>query len=389
MQDERQYLEELFRKYQNGSVTDAEKDIIERWLSHLDVNEVPLSAEAFFQQEQRSKKALKESLLIQPETKVIRLPRWAKVAAAAAMLIITASLYFYPRLKHSPEVAARYVKPDFPPGTNRAILTLANGSKINLTGVKNGVLARQGITAIQKTNNSEIIYTATDSKGSVNDTAPLLNTISTPIGGQYQVTLPDGTKVWLNAVSYIRFPASFDGDRRRVEIGGEVYFEVAKNPHKPFIVICAGQQITVLGTHFNVNAYPEENGIKTTLLEGSVKVSALNQNIFLKPGEQSLVAYPSSSQPTALLIPDADINEAVAWQKGMFYFKRTGIATIMRQAARWYDMDVHFEGPVPDKYITGKIRRNVNASEMLKMLEYTGVKFNIQGKKVIVLSTKH
>lgn len=310
------------------------------------------------------------------------LPWLRALSAAMLLLFLSAGLYHYLKPARSLRVEAKLVKKDFTPGTNKAILTLANGAQIDLNDVKSGLLAQQGTASVNKSAEGNIIYNVADNAAvPANTTGILLNTVSTPKGGQYQVTLPDGTHAWLNAASSIRFPTVFSGTDREVAITGEVYFEVTKNKHKPFIVTCGNQQLTVLGTHFNVNAYADEEVIKTTLLEGSVKVTNGNQAVTLKPGQQSKLVKGGNALTVA---DDADIEEAVAWKNGMFVFNQADIKTVMNQISRWYDVEVKFGGQLPADHYSGKISRNVNASKVLSILELSGIKFKIEGKTIIV-----
>jgi ferric-dicitrate binding protein FerR (iron transport regulator) len=206
------------------------------------------------------------------------------------------------------------------------------------------------------------------------------NTLSTPRGGQYQLVLPDGSKVWLNASSSIHFPTAFAGHERNVELTGEAYFEIAKNKQKPFHVNVNGMQVEVLGTHFNVNAYGDEGAIKTSLLEGSVKIKKGNISGLLKPGQQGVLKKNS----TDLEIKNADMNEAIAWKNGLFEFDGADIKSIMREIGRWYDVDVVYAGKVPDRRFEGKISRDAQLSDVLKILALSNVKFSVEGKKIIV-----
>jgi len=273
---------------------------------------------------------------------------------------------------------------DIAPGGNKAVLILADGSAIVLDSASNGTISQQGNIKVQKLNNGLLAYTINGWQVSENDEA-FYNTISTPRGGQYQVTLAVGTKVWLNAASSIRFPVTFTGTERKVEITGEAYFEVAKNKAMPFKVKAATSEIEVLGTHFNVNAYDDEASIKTTLLEGSVKVSvpglaAKQSPKYLLPGQQSGI----NKEGKILVTDKVDTEEAVAWMKGHFQFKSADLKTILRQIARWYDVDIEYRGEV-NLHFTGQLTRNENVSKVFKELALTGeVHFNIDGKRIVV-----
>lgn len=310
---------------------------------------------------------------------------WLKVGVAAAMLVFVgfgAHLLLKPGKGNADKRSLAKNKPkpihDVLPGGNKAVLTLANGKTITLDSAKNGLLANQGAAQIKKTRDGQLIYES-DQDG--NTGAEAMNTVSTPRGGQYQLVLNDGSKVWLNSASSLSFPAVFKGKTREVEITGEAYFEVAKNASMPFRVKVNNTVVEVLGTHFNIMAYNDEAEMKTTLLEGSVKINNKQYSSLLKPGQQATLSQNGPIKVTDN--PDAD--DAVAWKEGIFQFRDAGLETIMRQAARWYDVQVNFAGKVPTKEFTGRISRNVKASELMGMLKYMGVNFKIEDKHITIL----
>ena len=316
-------------------------------------------------------------------------------AAAMILLVVISGIYFAGWKKVSRQVAVKGIgsdrfKNDVSPGGHKAVLILGDGARIVLDSAKNGELAQQGDAKVIKLGNGELAYHA------VSANAPLTyNTISTPRGGQYRVVLPDGSKVWLNAASSLRFPTLFTGRERRVELMGEGYFEIAKNPSMPFMVsvMAAGAQagneqgggerteVEVLGTSFNVMAYTDESAVRATLLEGSVRIRKGADNKLLKPGQEAQLQRDGGLR----VVENADIEEAVAWKNELFLFDNTDIRTAMRQIARWYDVDVRYEG-ISHGGFNGQISRKVNVSELLKMLELTGeAHFKIEGKQVTVL----
>jgi hypothetical protein len=267
---------------------------------------------------------------------------------------------------------------DIAPGSNKAILRLADGTEILLDSAHDGTLAQQGVVKIIKLNNGQLAYNPQKGKSE----EILYNTITTPKGGQYQLVLADGTKVWLNAASSLRFPAAFAGKERIVELNGEGYFEVAKNASMPFHVRVHDMDVQVLGTHFNINAYTDETAMRTTLLEGSVQVSQGEQTQLLTPGQQAAASQNGQIQ----LADGVDVEEVMAWKNGMFQFQGADLETILRQAARWYDIDVEYKQRISDRF-SGQISKNVNLSQLLKILELTGkVHFEIEGRKIIVKS---
>lgn len=229
-----------------------------------------------------------------------------------------------------------------------------------------------------------VVDKAESSSGSAASAQPLYNTIETPKGGQYQVDLPDGTKVWLNAGSLLRYPTNFTGKIRSVELTGEAYFEVAKNAHKPFKVLSKNQVVEVLGTHFNISSYTDDISVKTTLLEGSVKVlsSKVNQTKLLKPGQQSDINYTNN----AFFIKSVNTDEVIAWKNGYFLFSDEDLKSIMARFARWYNVDVEYQGDVDNLRFGGMVSRSKDLTQALKVVEQAGnVKFKIEGRRVIVM----
>jgi transmembrane sensor len=297
--------------------------------------------------------------------------RWA-VAASVILMLGTGSyfLFFNKAARQLPVVNNNLpaATNDIAPGRNGAVLTLADGKKIVLDDAADG---RISADAVKK--EDQVSYVDAES------TAVTYNTLNTPRGRQFSLELADGSRVWLNAASSITYPTAFPGGERRVEITGEAYFEVAKDPGRPFHVTVNGMDVQVLGTHFNINSYSDEAVTKTTLIEGSVKITGNNSSVLLRPGQQGL-----STGSSLKVITEIDIDEVMAWKNGYFSFKGADIATIMRQVARWYDVDVVFEGKIPSRHYRGRASRNLNASQMLKVLEESGIRFRIRDRQIIV-----
>ncbi|MBC7886647.1 MAG: FecR domain-containing protein [Ferruginibacter sp.] len=269
------------------------------------------------------------------------------------------------------------LKNDAKPGGDKAILTLGDGSTIVLDEEENGTVLLQGNTKVIKLN-GKLNYS--DSGLVTNEI--LYNIISTPSGGQFQVELCDGSKVWLNSVSSLRFPTSFSGKERRVEITGEAYFEIAKNKARPFIVSINGAEIQVLGTHFNVMAYNDESLLQATLLEGSVKFVTDGNSAMLKPGQQAQLSPNGRLQ----MVSGVDLRKVMAWKNGFFIFEGSDFETVAKQLSRWYDVEVIYDRKINDLFYA-EIPRNTKLSDVLKALELTGkVRFKINGKKIIVLT---
>ncbi|HET6768388.1 MAG TPA: FecR domain-containing protein [Chitinophagaceae bacterium] len=311
--------------------------------------------------------------------RVVSFRRMAVAASILGILVLSGFLLFNKSGENSVakgKVNNKRFKNDVSPGGDKAILTLADGSTIVLDEAKNGELAEQGNSKIIKLD-GKLSYDAVDK----NPKEVVYNTISTPNGGQYRLELADGSLVWLNATSSIYFPTTFIGKERRIEITGEAYFEIAKNREMPFVVAVNGAEVQVLGTHFNINAYNDEDNVKTTLLEGSVKfVSGDNSNI-LKPGQQLQLAKNGALN----VANDVNVDEVVAWKNGLFAFENATIEKVMRQFSRWYDVEIEYRGKTDDLFIA-EMRRNIKLSDALRALELTGkVKFDIEGKKIIVM----
>ena len=308
--------------------------------------------------------------------------RWIAFAATV-ILLLGVGTYIRMRREAKPDrtkaIAAK--KHDVPPGHDGAILTLADGQKIVLDSMQNGSLATQGATRITKLNNGQLNYTSSNEK----PTEILYNTLTTPRARKATVILADGTQVWLNAASSIKYPTAFAGKERRVEIAGEAYFEIKKNAGMPFTVRRAGSDeiIQVLGTRFNVNAYDDEDAMKTTLLEGSVKVIRGKNSSILSPGQQAILG--NRNDDGIRVVDDTNIDEVMAWKNGRFQFSNMDLKTIMRQLTRWYDVDVVFEGKVPDIRVGGFIHKDVNLSTVMEFLGENGVHYKIEGKKIIIL----
>lgn len=313
----------------------------------------------------------------------------ARLSIAATVIIaLAASLYFYKDAapQAEPEVFTEInQKNDIDPANNKAILTLADGSRISLDDVKNGFVASQGNISITKTEDGEIVYQKLD-RGRNMGSLSAANTIQTPKGGRYNITLPDGSRVWLNSASTLSYPTAFASNERKVRLIGEAYFEVAKRKNVPFRVESNNQVVEVLGTHFNINSYEDEAYTKTTLLEGSVRIilnSAKPNAQLLKPGEQSL----TSPAGPDIKVQHTDTEKAIAWKNGYFKFKNTPIRDIMREIERWYDVELVYDGKLAPDEFTGYISNDVKISGVLKMLEESGgIKFTVKGRKVKVKS---
>lgn len=305
-----------------------------------------------------------------------------KVAAAILLLVAGAGTLFYLNRSGSTVTPASEqpiakIKPvDLLPGGSRATLTLGNGKSVDLESMNTAKLNDEDGTVIDK-REGLLVY---DKSGKKTEEV-LYNTLSTPRGGEYQLVLPDGSKVWLNAASSLRFPTRFAGNDRTVYLTGEAYFEVTKNPKQPFHVqLTNGQQVEVLGTQFNVMSYEDEAVIKTTLVEGKVKVKQANEVVYLTPSQQSVFGR----RDNRLTVTEADVNKEIGWKLGYFEFEDEDLPTIMRQLTRWYDMDVSFSGNIPAKYYTGSISKKLTLMNVLDILKLAGVQYSLEGRKMMI-----
>ncbi|OFX80016.1 MAG: hypothetical protein A2X20_00135 [Bacteroidetes bacterium GWE2_40_15] len=404
----------LFRSYLEQTLCESEETELMRILAGLKDDELKRLVEECYDtlpetyklDEAASDRVYK--LLVKRTSTKTYLPSFARgvfftrfaAAAAVAIIFLTATLYIFNTEPENPakeinkivEIAKPLEKPlyknDIKPGGNKAILTLADGTKVVLDDVKEGKLREQGNTTIIKLDSGKLAYN-TRSESPTLEKIVQYNTLTTPRGGKYCVTLPDGTTVWLNASTTIKFPTSFTGKERRVDLSGEAYFEVAQNIEKPFIVFAANSRIKVCGTHFNVMAYPEDNESKTTLLEGCVEVSPVkisknrfeNSVVTLTPGQQA-----SMNNISEIEVREANTEEAIAWKNGLFIFKNEEIESIMLKLSRWYGVNIIYDPSYKSIRLTGNISRSEKLSAVLRMLELTEtVTFMIEGKNITVL----
>ncbi|TKC59135.1 DUF4974 domain-containing protein [Pedobacter hiemivivus] len=381
-------LLKAIENYINGKVSPEEKQLVDDWYHTFNDTEVVIHTHERQLKELIDAK-LRERLVQTTGVQSLKaIPvhqlhtsSWRTWAAVVAVLVTTAlGLYLFTSRIDRQDLLV--TTPDFAPAKNTAILTLANGKQIKLTDQNQGQFANESGVSISKTREGELVYTALGDHGSKG--LPVgVNTIETPRGGKYQVNLPDGTKVWLNAGSLLRYPNRFIGKERSVELSGEAYFEVAKIQDKrmPFFVRTKRQTVEVLGTHFNVNNYEEEEEVKTTLLEGSVRIGSKNgKNATLKPGEQSVI------QSNSLRVQDADLSTEMAWKNGEFIFTNNDFRAEMRKVARWYDVEIIFDESLPkDISLGGFISSGKNISAVLKLIALTGkVHFKIEGRRILV-----
>lgn len=376
---------ELLVRYRNGQATEQEQAMLESRYLRWNEEGKPLHAvELLTEVDAEMWSALKERLQLDEPTISSRRSLWPKVASAAAVLLVVAAAFFYfnQQKKHGHTLQAGVN--DVAPGKQGATLTLSNGERIKLTDVSSGELAKEAGVAIRKSPDGQLVYELLQQdqgKGENNE----INTLSTAKGETYQLRLPDGSLVWLNAASSLTYAADLNRHgKRSVKLEGEAYFEIAKDKAHPFVVESRGQQIEVLGTHFNVSSYAYETNVKTTLLEGSVQIMPLQnpeKKAVLKPGEQAVATR------DFLKIVPVDVEVATAWKNGNFYFKEEPLETILYRLAYWYDVEFVYQGKKPKMLMTGIIKRNTKLSTVLHIIEISGkAKFQIEGRKVFVMN---
>lgn len=368
----------LIERYLNNGASVEETELIENYYKEFSQN--PNISDTLNEDEVNSlKAAIREKVderIRRAENPTVPIYRrkYHQMAAAILLFSMLSVLVTYKVRKAPVNLVAQ--NHDLAPGGNKAILTLANGAKINVGAIQNGALTAQPGTQIIK-QNGQLAY---EVSANSNSTKISYNTLTTPKGGQYHLILADGTNVWLNAASSLKYPTAFTGSERVVELTGEAYFEVVHNSKQPFKVKTANQTIQDIGTQFNVNAYDDEEASATTLVEGSVKIYDAKRAMLIKPGQQYLL----KSNSIAEVKSDVDIDEIVAWKNGMFQFDNADIKTIMRQISRWYNVDIEYQGQIPSSTYHGRISRNSNASAILKILQLSGINFTIEGRKIIV-----
>jgi transmembrane sensor len=374
-------FKQLLEEYQDGTMDAEQRAAFERLLHGSESEEqlkqlidatledttpVHASATSDYLYERIREEYIKE------EVPVVRMNWWRY--AAAAVLVVGVGLFFLLRdtKKEAPLVNNNKEQKDIAPGHDGAILTLADGKQVVLDSVANGVIANQnGATVVLK--NGSLTYDKTgQTAGGV-----MYNTMHTPRGRQFQLILPDGSRVWLNAASSIKYPTVFNGTERRVEIDGEAYFEVVKNEKMPFrVVIDKTTEVEVLGTHFNINAYDNEPAARTTLLEGKVKV----KSAILKPGQQAVL----TSDAHLKIYDSVDLDQVMAWKNGLFNFNGYDIKSVMRELSRWYDLDIVYETDPEPTEVMGEMQRNLNLSQVMNILQKIGVRYRLDGRKLIV-----
>lgn len=386
--------EKLLQKYLDGQCTVAETEELYAWLqssgSHRSLlaamqrefektmeehHEIPSEVSDRMETRLLQDISRDKVVKVRPRTRI----RWA--AAAAILLLLGSGIYYMmtvsPRKTFTTSNSTVADTGDIAPGTNKAILILANGDVVTLDSAGNQII-NQGQTVVRQ-KNGQLEYAVQG-----NSDAVVYNTLTVPRGGQFNIVLPDGSHVWLNAASSMRYPTAFNGDRREVELQGQGYFEVAPNARQPFFVKVNNLEVQVLGTRFDVMAYADEQSINTTLLEGLVNVKNGASQQTLRPGQQAIVDPATGS----MVVRQADVDQVIAWKTGFFEFDNASLGDILRQLARWYDIDVSYNQTGNERLFGGRISRGLPLSDILHMLEANGPTFLLSGRKLTVTSGK-
>ena len=408
MAESNERIAELIQKFLEENLSETERIELDVWIhaseenrQHFDELVTPeiLAARLFVYQEGEAVKADswkqmafgEEATPEEVEPVPLFIPLWKRLIAVAAIFLVLATgfiLWQYNRKTPIPQPLATTSGNDLLPGTNKAVLTLSGGQQIVLDSAKSGALAKQGMMQVIKKDAGTLSYTATGlHEKSPEAMATGYNTLTTPKSGTFLVVLPDHSKVWLNSASSLRYPTSFAGlDSRTVELTGEAYFEVEKDAARPFRLLVNGLTVDVLGTHFNVNAYADERAVRTTLFEGSVKLVIKDgDQVVLKPGQQAASGDRSGSASAFSVTTPENLKQVIAWKNGFFYFHNDDIQSVMRQLARWYDVDIQYEGKMSTDVFSAMIRRDNKASEVLRILALSDVHFRIEGKRIVVM----
>jgi transmembrane sensor len=376
----------LAEKWYNGTITSDELKELESWFDIDDLNvEVPSS---FVDGEEIHSERMFSAINFKANgellNKRIGFKFWLRIAASIILLIGLGTYLWIVNNKSEQKIAIVDQAHPVIPGGNRAILTLSDGKQIILDDASQGNIAQQGNVNVVKWSNGQVAYDVIRSADGEDDV--MINTMSTPRGGKYELILPDGSKIWLNSSSSITYPTVFKDNQRLVKISGEVYFDIAHNKNKPFVVEINDKNfIEVLGTQFNVNSYGDENIISTTLIDGSVRIKNEKQSVVITPGQQVLTEAVSGNVNKKLrVVNSVDVNQVVSWRKGVFDFNDVSIQNAMSQISRWYDVDIAYEGAIPTDILSGQLPMDTKIDRVLKILEEIGIRFTIVGKKIII-----
>lgn len=384
MAEKNSYYEVLVHKLFEGTITPEEKEELENWYRETPDSSVIISSSLAKDEDELRRLLLqktREKAGID-ETKTGNRRGFVRVAAAVIFVLMGTAGYFWIKnnttapLDDDNKIVTSAREDEILPGGNKAILTLSDGRKIVLDSLREGEISQEGDIIVLKLQDGTIAYDGDQSTSKNVE----YNTITTPRGGQYQIVLSDGTKVWLNAQSSLKYPTSFNGNERKIELKGEGYFEVAHRDNQPFVVSVNGMEVKVLGTHFNINGYGDDNKTVTTLVEGKVELNAEGNTTIMRPGDQATLNDHGDVQ-----VQKVDVETAVAWKDGYFDFQGKRLHEVMRQIARWYDVEIVYKGQQPDIKFGGKMERALTLDAVLQILELSKVKFKVEkGRKLIV-----
>jgi len=378
-QSDNSEFENLAKKYLEGTISPEEQTRFEAWYAGFNDEALQLKSDRYDSAEELRKamyQRIQDRMINNRKKNII----YSKIAVAALILVCLSFVFllYFPDKPSTFENSVEMVEAtNIGPGRSTASLILDNGVVIDLDKLKDGDKVDLIGTSLQKNVDGEIEIKVSDIP--VNNTNIEYSTIRTPKGGNYKIVLADGTQVWLNSSSSLKFPTVFDKAERIVELVGEAYFDVVSNKNRLFKVISDGQEINVLGTQFNVAAYLEDRNIKTTLIEGSVKVSTANHSLLIEPGEQSIITKEGFAE-----IVNVDVSNIVAWKDGFFAFDKLNVEEVMNQISRWYNVKVSFKNEVPKKQLIGKISKKENLSTVLQMLTYNGINIEFKNNTIII-----
>lgn len=377
-------LQQLAAKVLSGKATPAENAFLDSYYDVFDDPNNPGKLSPGEMEAMGGQISERLQQTVQPKGHIRQFRYYYAAASVVVAAVLSVGVYFsYQKNTASKAtMTAKLTRPARPivHGSTKAVLTLADGSKITLDDHSAGALAKQSGVKISKTADGQLVYQSVPVNGA--DVKNQFNTMETPRGGIYQVNLPDGTHVWLNSATKLTYPVAFTGSERRVELSGEAYFEVVHNAEKPFKVISTNQEIEVLGTHFNANTYADEPSFRTTLLQGSVKVTATQSGAakVIKPGQQAVLRL------TGIQIHKVDADNAIAWKTGLFRFENEPVASIMKKISRWYDVDIVYNDDVSDMRFGGTVSRFADINKVLSKLQLTNtIHFKIEGRRIIVM----
>jgi transmembrane sensor len=370
----------LYEKFLRGQCTAAEKDLLEAYNDEMMLSDEQWSDDLGNSMEISTRiwnnlQSSRVSQTTEPKSKYV----WFKIAAVLVVAVTAGFLFFKINKPANPIISKASI---IHPGGNKAYLTMANGARIILNNVQTGQVISQRDVQVSKTKDGLIVYHVnpahTESKSLVTE----YNTITTPYGGQYEVVLEDGSKIMLNAASSLRFPVNFVGATRQVDLTGEAYFEIAHNKAKPFTVHANGVDVKVLGTHFNINAYKDNPGVTTTLLQGSVQMRKGTETVMLVPGQEGSALQGESK----ITVKTADIEETMGWKNGMFVFHDENLVNVMAQVSRWYDVEIQYVGEIKEIELGGSVSKYKNITDLLNNMELTrAIHYKVEGRRVIIM----